>query len=248
MPSSSGASTSNNNGGVGVSFESFLEGWLVRQEHYLDELLTAQQNHHESHERDLKDLISRVLSHYQQYYEEKSRAAHCNVFIVFSPTWFTPFERTFLWIGGFKPGMAFSLVETAVDDLTQDQRRRVARLRQETRAEEKALTDQLARIQESVAAPPVVELVRREGQGQGRREGEEGDTDAVVEALRAAMEGVLGSADTLRTRTAERVVEILNPVQNVKFLAAAAQLQLKIRMWGLQRERGPAPAASGFTT
>jgi hypothetical protein len=46
------------------SFEAFLEGWLVRQEHYLDELLSTQQHCHKMRDEDLKELISRILAHY----------------------------------------------------------------------------------------------------------------------------------------------------------------------------------------
>ncbi|KAH7843091.1 hypothetical protein Vadar_012503 [Vaccinium darrowii] len=220
-----------------AAFESFFQGWLVRQEHYLDELLSSQQNSHESHDSDLTELISRVLSHYQHYYEEKSKLANCDVFLVFSPTWFTPFERTFFWIAGFKPALTFRLVNNAVTDLTDEQKRRLGVLVSETKAEERELGEELARIQESVAAPPIAELVRREGRG-GLRDGEVDDAGEVFEALRAAMEGVVGRADLLRTRTAEKVVEVLSPVQNVRFLTAATQLQQRIRVWGLQKEEG----------
>lgn len=59
----------------------------------------------------------------------------------------------------------------------------------------------------------------------------------MLEALRVAMEGVLGRAEyLLRTRTAEKVVGELSPVQNVRFLAVATQLQQRIRVWGLQKQ------------
>lgn len=103
------------------SIEAFLEGSLaVCQEHYLDELLSTQQHCHKMREKDLKELISRILAHYQEYYEEKSRMGHRDIFLVFSPTWFTSFERPFIWIAGFKPGLAFRLVTNAVDDLSED--------------------------------------------------------------------------------------------------------------------------------
>ena len=66
------------------SFIPLLEDWLVRQEHYLDELLTVEQHCHESRVEDLEELISRILSHYQQYYDEKSRIAQHDIFLLFS--------------------------------------------------------------------------------------------------------------------------------------------------------------------
>lgn len=100
------------------SFEAFFEGWLVRQEHYLEELQSVLENCQESRHEDLEELSARVLSHYKQYYEEKSRMCSRNVFLVFNPTWFTPFERTFFWIAGFKPDLAFRLVSITAGHLT----------------------------------------------------------------------------------------------------------------------------------
>ncbi|XP_015897240.3 protein RESPONSE TO ABA AND SALT 1 isoform X1 [Ziziphus jujuba] len=216
----------------GASFQAFLEGWLVRQQHYLDELLSVLQHCHESRDEDLKELINRVLAHYQQYYEEKSKIAHRNVFLVFSPTWFTTLERAFLWIAGFKPGLALRVVADSVDDLSEEQRQRMNRLMNETKVEEQALDNELAKIQESVAAPPLLNVVKRRGRlVDGELQGDEAATDA----LKTAMEAILTGADSLRIMTALKVVEILSPTQTLKFLAAATQLQLKIRDRGLER-------------
>ncbi|GMN40356.1 hypothetical protein TIFTF001_009584 [Ficus carica] len=226
MSGGSSGATSGDNAG---SFERFLEGWLVRQEHYLDELLSSPSD---SSDDDLRDLVSRVLAHYQQYFEEKSKIAQRNIFLVLSPTWFTSLERAFLWIAGFKPGLAFQLIADSIDDLTDDQRRRVGRLVQETRSEERSLNDELAKIQESVAAPPLLLIARRAGRPVY---GEIAEEDTAIESLKTALEVVVTSADSLRISTALKAMEVLRPVQNVKFLVAAAQLQLRLRTWGLER-------------
>ncbi|XP_042510058.1 protein RESPONSE TO ABA AND SALT 1-like [Macadamia integrifolia] len=216
-------------------FESFYEGWLVRQEHYLDELLSAQNNPCDSarREEELRELITRVLSHYQQYFEEKSTVANADVFLLFSPAWFSPFERTFLWIAGFKPGMIVRLVENSVKDMSEEQKQRLDMVRAETKAQEKQLSDELARVQESLAAPPLLELMRR-----GRRlvDGELRQTDRVLEILSSSMETLVGNADFLRLATVKEVTDLLNPFQTVKFLASVTQLQLRVRTWGRQRE------------
>lgn len=86
------------------SFQGFLEGWMVRQEQFLEEQLVAQDTRSSSSSDEegtvMRDLIRRVLAHYLQYYEEKSRMTHRNVFQVFSPPWFSLLERTFPWIAG----------------------------------------------------------------------------------------------------------------------------------------------------
>ncbi|OIS98000.1 PREDICTED: protein DOG1-like 4 [Nicotiana attenuata] len=234
------------------SFVFFLEGWLIRHEQFLDELLVAQDTFdEETQEGVIRDLISRVLAHYQEYYEEKSKMSHRNVFHVFSPTWFTPLERTFLWITGFKPGLAFTLVTDSVNDLSENQVQRINRLRYETKVQEKSLADELAKIQESVAAPPLMEMARRVGMQLLHTDGTNIDIidgDDNIETLKSAMENLVTDADRLRTRTAERVVGVLSPLQSLRFLTAAAQLQLRLRMMGMQREaqRQPNEASNGW--
>lgn len=217
-----------------ASFETFFRAWLVRQEHLLDELISAQENHHQSRDEDLKELVKRVLAHYQQYYQEKSKVAQHNVFLLFAPTWFTPFEQTFFWIAGFNPTLAFRVVNESVKDLADEQRQRMDSLSVETRVEEKLLNDELARIQESVAGPTIMELARRRGQ-LGEWEMTEG-VEVTESNLRASLESLVANADMLRTTTTAKVVEILDPLQNVKFFTAVARLQLRIRRWASHGE------------
>ncbi|CDP06468.1 unnamed protein product [Coffea canephora] len=227
-------------GGAG-SFQAFFEDWLVRQQRFLDELLSAQESSSTTSRIDdtdvVGDLIARVLAHYQEYYDEKSRMAHRNVFLAFSPTWFTPLERTFLWIAGFKPGLVCRLALGSLDDLTEDQIHRINGLSRETNWQEKLLDQKMAKIQESVASPPLVDLARSEGmQIQSATGSDIDDVDNQIEPLKSAMQNILRDADGLRTRTAETMAGILSPLQNVRFLSAAARLQFRIRMLGFQRE------------
>ncbi|KAK9153963.1 hypothetical protein Sjap_001443 [Stephania japonica] len=225
------------------SFAAFFEGWLVRQEHYLDELLSAQNSFtnedDERQQEELRGLISRVLSHYQQYYQAKALAARNDVFHVLSPSWFSTLERSFLWIGGFKPGLVFELLGSAVGDLGSEQMVLIERLKGETRAAEKELEEEMAGVQESVAAPPLLEMARRAGRlvNRERRSG----VDTVLETLRSSMQVLVENADHLRAMTTSKVIEVLSPEQGVKLLAAAAQLQLKIRMRGEQRDGALSP-------
>ncbi|KAE8711655.1 Acyl-CoA oxidase 4 [Hibiscus syriacus] len=217
----------------GGSFNAFFEGWMVRHEHYLEELLSVQQRN-ESREDDLKDLIKRALSHYQQYFEEKARLAQRNVFLVFSTAWFTSLERATLWISGFKPGFALRLVFDSVRDLSLEQSERLTLLMEETRVEERVLNDELARIQETLAAPPLFEIVRKRVRRMDAAEGG-GEEAAGLATLRKALEEVVVGADLLRMSTTLKVAEILKPEQNVRFLTAATRLFLELRNLGLQR-------------
>ncbi|KAB2630503.1 transcription factor TGA7-like [Pyrus ussuriensis x Pyrus communis] len=210
-------------GNASNTFEAFYEGWLVRQEHFLDELLSAQQTIDEARDEDLQDLVSRVLFHYQQYYDEKSRLGQRDVLLVFSPTWYTSYERSLLWIAEYKPGIVFRLVTESVPDLSDQQRVRMARLREATRVEERALNDKLAKIHESVAAPPA-------------GHGEIVEDDAVIKLLKSALETVVENANLLRTTMATKLVDLLSSGQAVKFFTAVMQFQLKIQSLGLERD------------
>ncbi|KAK6257150.1 hypothetical protein QUC31_000609 [Theobroma cacao] len=135
-----------NGSNVRESFESFFNGWLVRQENFLDQPVQAltSQDGHEIDQRG--SLVQEVLSHYEQYLEEKSKAAKDQVFLFYSPP-------------------------CSVTELTPEQEETIERVKYETRREERELTE--------------------------------------------AME------------TVKKVIEILSPVQTVKFLAASAEFQLR---------------------
>ncbi|KAE8686947.1 Acyl-CoA oxidase 4 [Hibiscus syriacus] len=230
---SSGSAGTSGGGGGGGSFNAFFEGWMVRHEHYLEELLSVQQRN-ESQEDDLKDLIKRVLSHYQQYFEEKARLAQRNVFLVFSPTWFTSLECATLWITGFKPGYALRLVSESVQDLSREQSQRLRLLMEETRVEERVLNEELARVQETLAAPPLLEMVRKRARRMDAAEGVREEAAALA-TLRKALEEVVAGADLLRMSITLKVAEILKPEQNVRFLTGATRMFLELRNLGLQK-------------
>lgn len=231
------------------TFEAFFEDWLAQQEAFLDQLLlrasAPQGQSCPSHdhrgdgdgdgdgEAD-RALIEQVLGHYQRFYEEKTRVAREDAFLFFSAPWLTSFERTFLWIGDFKPTLLFRFLGSAVDGLTAAQSEEVERIGAETRWRERELTEAMARVQESVAAPPLLCLLRASA-GQPPRDGELCALEAAMAQLKEAMVAVLEDANALRAATARRLMEVLSPAQTVKLLAAAAQFQVRIRWWGKQR-------------
>lgn len=222
-----------------AAFEGFLRGWLARQRDYLEELLSAQQHHHELQDADRRQLVNRVLCHYGQYYEEKSKVAHHNILLVFSPPWFSSLERTFLWVAGFKPGMAFQVVNTALEDLSEERRQRLSQLKQETKMKERDLNDELAKVHESMAGPPLVDMVRSHGKvclSRSFMAGEEAASAIVPSSFKETLENLVANADALRMNTALKVVQILRPAQAVNFLVAVAELQLRIRSWGLDKD------------
>lgn len=219
-----------------TSFTSFFERWLLQQQTLLDDLLSLlhsppQDDAVKAETRDR--LFEQVISHYNRYYEEKSSAANRNPFPFFSPPWLTPFERTLLWVSGFKPSIIFRLIGEAVgEELTAEQRRRMEEEWAETRRREREVAKEMARVQESVAGPPIYALMRED-----RRliDGEVDELGEAMEVLTAAMRRVMEEADAVRGSTVRSVLEILSPAQRIKFLAAAAQYTLQVRRCGLHR-------------
>ncbi|KAI3928847.1 hypothetical protein MKW98_024448 [Papaver atlanticum] len=226
------------------SFQLFLEGWLVRQEHYLDELTTTtESNIYEKHDSVLRDLIECVLAHYQQYYEAKSLLSKQDVFILFSPVWFSALEKSFLWITGFRPCLAIKIVKNSVNDLSEEQLEKLEKLKLEIKEEEKELDEDLIRIQENLAAPPFSEIARRFGrlvmngiERRGRNKEEEEEEEEFMAMLTSEMEILVQRADFLRLKITLKVIEILDSVQTVRFFVAVGKLQIRIRKLGFQRD------------
>ncbi|XP_034704279.1 protein ZW2-like [Vitis riparia] len=194
-------------------FERFFRGWLVRQEEVRRLLHQANEFHcnqaREGDEARLQELIGRVLAHYAEYYEAKQRVMREDVLILFGPPWLTPFERSLLWIGGFKPGLAFRLVTNYITNLTEQQKQRMEHLRAETAEEERELTAELtaelARIQ---TRPTVISLVGIAARGRERVNGERNMVNERIEMVKLAVEMLVECADYLRCKTVLKIIDI----------------------------------------
>lgn len=60
--------------------------------------------------------------------------------------------------------------------------------------------------------------------------------ESTVKRLKLSVEVLIEVADFLRKRIVVKLLETPDPTQGISFLAAAVQLQLKLRSWGIQRE------------
>ncbi|KAI3947244.1 hypothetical protein MKX01_019897 [Papaver californicum] len=115
--------------------------------------MSTQRNFQNITEHELRSLVSQVLTHYQQYYSVKAAAAHEDVYIMFAPPWFSSYELTYLWLTGFKPSVAFKILDKSVtqDELPDEQLEALYRSRVETKAAETELNNEMSRVQESWA-------------------------------------------------------------------------------------------------
>ena len=121
-------------------------------------------------------------------------------------------------------------------DMSHEQLCRVDELQRKTIREEREMTENMARIQETVADSKMVELSEA-----ATEEGDGGDDlgERVESALKHKEEGLeemLRKADDLRLRTLKGVLDILTPMQCVHFLIAAAELHLRLHKWGKNKD------------
>ncbi|KAL2504686.1 transcription factor-related [Abeliophyllum distichum] len=256
------------------TFHKFFECWLVEQSHHLEELVSASKQREqlengrtitkeEFDESVLRPVLHCAEQHYEHYYKAKARWAKHNVLTMFNPSWTTTLENAFLWIGGWRPSMAFHLLYSKsgqqfeariselirgvstgdLGDLSPCQLIQVDELQRKTIREEKEISEKQAKLQETIADSSVVELshvaseLTREGEA--GREGDEIDDGRVEAALAPKEEGlveVLQRADELRMKTLKEILNILTPVQGVHFLIAAAELHLRFHEWGQKRD------------
>ncbi|CAN1841643.1 Protein DOG1-like 3 [Linum perenne] len=192
------------------------------------------------------------MEHYEEYYRKKSEWAHRNVLSMMSPSWRTTLEDAFLWIGGWRPSMAFHLIysksglqldsmmqnllrglpTTSHDlaDLSSEQLSRMDELQRRTIREERNITEEIATVQESVADASMVELSHVASQMM------KDQVDSALTTKEKKLEEILRVADELRLATLRAIVDVLTPIQAVHFLIAVAELHLRVHDWGKRRD------------
>ncbi|WOL16284.1 TGACG-sequence-specific DNA-binding protein TGA-1A-like [Canna indica] len=250
-------------------FAKFFECWLTQQERDLQSLRAAADGKTggPDDEARLRALIDRVLGHYEYYYRAKAASARRDVTPMFAPTWTSSTENLFLWVGGWRPTMAFHLLysksglqlESRLADqnespptadlagLTCDQLERIDRLHRRTVRLEKQISEQEAQAQETVADAQMVELSHAMAASGDAMGGADEEMERAMEGKRERMNEVLDRADELRLETLKAVVDILKPAQAVHFLIAAAELHLKVHEFGKSKDAAAAPTTGRET-
>lgn len=236
---------------VEEKFSDFYEKWMSQLEDLLQLLLIVSTEH--SQEAGYKAMVNKLTSHHKNYYKFKWVVAHEDILAFFSsPIWLSPLENVYLWITGWKPSMAFRLVESLkkvqpaiggvrLSGMTEEQVKNIEALRLKIKVEEETVEREMERLQVAVADRKMVEVARME-----RRVKKNGSSAAVtqvnglvevaVQGLLDGLERVMKMADCVRLKTLKGLLDILSPMQCVNFLAAKSMLQIKIRKWG-QKER-----------
>ncbi|KAK4722587.1 hypothetical protein R3W88_012820 [Solanum pinnatisectum] len=213
----------------------YYENWLIQLQNFLEKLNAISSSYgDEEEENKSSELVTQVLDHYQDYYREKFNSTNRDVLLLVSPPWYTSLEKTFLWIAGFKPSTLFPTINYSIgSELTTEQGEKLKRLKAETKREEKVIEKGMAKVQERVAAPPIIELMKRGGTVV---DGEATDLESIIDGLKNSMMSMVETAEHLRGSTVRKILDILRQKQAVKLLAAVAQFHLQARKLGLQMD------------
>lgn len=212
---------------VEEKFSDFYEKWMAQLEDLLELLVVVSKE--PPQESSCAAMISKLTAHHKEYYKFKWAAAHDDVLAFFSgPVWLSPLETAYLWITGWKPSAAFRLLGAAgCGSLTEEQVKRIEALRSRMKAEEERVEREMERLQVAVADRNAVELVRL-----GRRGGPAA-VEAAVGGFLGGLERVMKMADCVRLKTLKGLLEILNPMQSVEFLASKSMFQIRVRKFGI---------------
>lgn len=251
------------------SFKKFFECWLSKQNQQLQDLTFTVKSFSSTpvDEGALRSLIERVINHYECYYRTKATWSRLDVCAMLHPSWLSSLEDAFLWIGGWRPSMAFHLLYSKsglqleapgkldelirsmttttgrdLADITPEQLSRVDELQRRTIRQEREISEEIARCQETLAGPDMIELSNMVSEQSVNNDSiiddveEEDRVESALKPKEKGLEEVLNRADKLRLKTLKDLIDLLTPIQAVHFLIAAAQLHLKIHEWGKRRD------------
>ncbi|KAL8468259.1 hypothetical protein ACS0TY_031483 [Phlomoides rotata] len=218
-------------------FSEFYEKWMGQLEDHLALLLQVSK---ENNSDKNVATVNKLTAHHKEFY--KVKWDHEDVLGFFSPVWLTPLEIAYMWVTGWKPSMVFRLVETVKSGMTEEQARRIEALRVNMKAEEEKVEREMERQQMRVADRSIVELARLESAA--TRSGDatvvsrvNGLVEVALRGVVAGLKKVMKMADCVRLKTLKGVLDVLNPVQCVDFLAATCMLQIQMRRWGKNTDK-----------
>ncbi|RZC68030.1 hypothetical protein C5167_011727 [Papaver somniferum] len=230
---------------VQVRFTEFFEKWLHQNEANLKQLISVKRD--PSHETEQRSLISTIMNHYKGYYSTKWACVHEDVLGFFSPPWLTPLENAYLWMTDWKPSLLYRLLTTlnhakvpgtSLMNLTEDQLKKIEKLRLKTSLEEEKVEREMERQQVSMADSKMVELARLESRVRNGEtvSGVDGLVQGALKVLLSGLEKIVKTADCVRLKALKGVLEILSPLQCVDFMAAFLMLQIQMRRLGKRKD------------
>ncbi|KAI3456142.1 hypothetical protein Pfo_012805 [Paulownia fortunei] len=236
---------------VEEKFSDFYERWMGQLEGHLRLLLVVSRDH--SQDAACEAMYNKLTAHHKEYYTFKWAAAHEDVLAFFTPLWLSPLENAYLWITGWKPSMAFRLVESlrkapwqaggaSLAGMTEEQVKKIEALKAKIKVEEERVEREMERQQVAMADRKMVELARLESLAKKKGDSAavsqvNGLVEVAVKGLLGGLEKVMKMADCVRLKTLKGVLDVLTPMQCVDFLVATSMLQIQMRKWGKKRDK-----------
>ncbi|KAK1393050.1 putative transcription factor TGA like domain-containing protein [Heracleum sosnowskyi] len=227
------------------NFSIFYQRWITQLGEYVDILSQlSKQTFDSNNKSNVEAVVEKVITHHKEYYSVKWAAAHQNALPFFRPGWLSPMEHGYLWHTGWKPFIAFRILDTlknnqvpglsTLKELSTEQLEKIKKLKIEIMMEERKVERDMERQQMFIAYPVTFQLAQLMDQVN------DGDIavaniDALVDSnMRSyvvGMEKVLKRADYARLKTLKLVLEILDLKQSVQFLAGLSKWQVNLSNW-----------------
>ncbi|KAK6946622.1 Transcription factor TGA like domain [Dillenia turbinata] len=225
--------------------------WINQQHQDLQELLHAS-TFTRDNSVELRHIGEKCLKHFEDYLHSRVQLAKLNAPQLFSPSYFSSFEQSFLWIGGCRPTLALHLVYSLcgsqlksqlpelcqgerkdnIADISADQLNLINSLHCKTVKEEEKLESELTGPQEKMAKS-MFSMVANHSSSVAESSG---DVDRALDAHSKALAGIVVDADNLRMSTLKELMNILTPLQLVDLLVASKKLHLSFHGWAQRRE------------
>ncbi|KZV40032.1 hypothetical protein F511_12427 [Dorcoceras hygrometricum] len=185
------------NGQVAQKFSDYYEKWMSQLEDLVKIFLLLSRDCHQ--EAGFETIVNKFTAHHKELYMIKWSLAHEDVLAFFNPIWLSPLENAYLWVTGWKPSMAFRLVDTlsksdrqcggSLRGMTEEQAKMIEALKVKIGLEEEGVEREMERQQVSVADRKIVELVKLEIQA--KRSGSAEAVAKVNELVEASLKGML---------------------------------------------------------
>ncbi|AQK89229.1 Transcription factor TGA6 [Zea mays] len=211
-------------GNGALAFDMEYARWLEEHNRQISELRAGVSAH--ASDTDLRSVVDKIMSHYDEIFRLKGNAAKADVFHVLSGMWKTPAERCFLWLGGFRPSEVLKLLSTQLEPLTEQQLSGISNLQQSSQQAEDALSQGMEALQQSLAETLAGSL---------SSSGSTGNVANYMGQMAMAMgklgtlENFLRQADNLRLQTLQQMQRILTTRQSARALLVISDYSSRLR-------------------
>ncbi|KAL6841444.1 hypothetical protein ACP4OV_028962 [Aristida adscensionis] len=205
------------NGALG--FESEYALWLEEQNKLTNELRDAVNGH--ARDDDLRRIVDNIMAHYSEAFRLNGVAARADAVRVLSGMWKTPVERCFLWLGGFRSSGLLKLLASHLEPLTDQQLASICNLQQSSEEAEKALSQGVETLQQSVAETLASGfLCPASSSSSSGNVADRNCQMAVAIGKLGTLENYLQEADNLRLQSLQQMQRILTTRQSARALLA----------------------------